>query len=122
MHKSIIAIQGLYWKTNMLMTAFFVPGIVFGVFLVLNLFLWGAGSSAAIPFTTLLALLCLWFGISLPLTFFGSFLAVGSKEAVSHDNYKSLGYAINKIVKVLHHLVWIIIIIGASASVSEPHI
>ena len=46
----------------------------FIVFFILNLFLWGAGSSAAIPFTTLLALLCLWFGISLPLTFFGAFL------------------------------------------------
>lgn len=65
---------GLKWKTNILMTAFLVPGIVFGVFFVLNLFLWGAGSSAAIPFTTLLALLFLYFGISVPLIFVGSFL------------------------------------------------
>lgn len=65
---------GLRWKSNVLMTAFLVPGLVFVVFFILNLFLWGAGSSAAIPFTTLLALLCLWFGISLPLTFFGAFL------------------------------------------------
>ena len=48
--------------------------VVFVVFFILNLMLWGAGSSGAIPFTTLLAFLCLWFGISLPLTFFGSFL------------------------------------------------
>jgi transmembrane 9 superfamily protein 2/4 len=65
---------GLKWKSNVLATAFFVPGMCFSVFFTLNLFLWGAGSSAAIPFTTLLALLCLWFGISLPLTFFGAFL------------------------------------------------
>lgn len=85
---------GLKWKSNVLMTAFFVPGCVqrtclsewlltflslscratFSVFFTLNLFLWGAGSSAAVPFTTLLALLCLWLGISLPLTFFGAFL------------------------------------------------
>ena len=57
------------------------PRLVFVVFFILNLFLWGAGSSAAIPFTTLLALLCLWFGISLPLTFFGAFL--GFRRPVS---------------------------------------
>ena len=84
----IIVIQGLYWKTNVLMTAFFVPGVAFGVFFVLDLFLWGAGSSAAIPFTTLLALLCLWFAVSVPLTFLGSLAAVGSRDAVSHDHYK----------------------------------
>ncbi|KAL5476329.1 hypothetical protein EMCRGX_G026258 [Ephydatia muelleri] len=65
---------GLKWKSNVLMTALFVPGVLFGVFFFLNLLMWGAKSSAAIPFTTLLALLCLWFGISLPLTFIGSFL------------------------------------------------
>ena len=65
---------GLRWKTNIIMTASLVPGIVFGVFFFLNLFLWGAGSSAAIPFTTLLALLFLYFGISVPLIFVGSFL------------------------------------------------
>lgn len=72
---------GLRWKTNVLMSAFLVPGIVFVIFFILNLFLWGANSSAAIPFTTLLALLCLWFGISLPLTFIGSFL--GFRRVVS---------------------------------------
>ena len=84
---------------NVLMTAFFVPGIAFGVFFVLNLFLWGAGSSAAIPFTTLLALLCLWFGISLPLTFFGSFLgfrkSVSSCLFVWFINIFNLGLAYN---------------------------
>lgn len=66
--------SGYRWKLNVILTGLLIPGIVFVVFFVLNLFLWGAGSSAAIPFTTLLALLCLWFGISLPLTFFGAFL------------------------------------------------
>ena len=47
----------------------------FVVFLILNLFLWRAGSSAVIPFTTILILLCLWFGVFLPLTFLGAFLA-----------------------------------------------
>ena len=46
---------GLRWKSNVLMTSFLVPGVVFVVFFTLNLLLWGAGSSGAIPFTTLLA-------------------------------------------------------------------
>lgn len=69
-----LVMGGLRWKTNVLMSAFLVSGVIFAAFFIVNLFLWGAQSSAAIPFTTLIALLCLWFGISLPLTFIGSFL------------------------------------------------
>jgi transmembrane 9 superfamily protein 2/4 len=39
----------------------------------MNLVLWYEGSSAAIPFFTLVGLLALWFGISVPLTFVGAF-------------------------------------------------
>ena len=53
----------------------------FSVFFTLNLFMWGAGSSAAVPFTTILVLLFLWLGISLPLTFFGGFL--GSRKSIN---------------------------------------
>jgi len=54
--------------------------IVFGVFFVLNLILWINGSSAAVPFSTLVALLALWFGISVPLTFVGAYF--GFKKLV----------------------------------------
>lgn len=47
----------------------------------MNLMLWAKGSSGATPFTTLLALLSLWFGISLPLTFVGAYF--GFKKRVS---------------------------------------
>lgn len=39
----------------------------------MNLVLWSKGSSAAVPFTTLLALLALWFLVSVPLTFVGAY-------------------------------------------------
>lgn len=39
----------------------------------MNLVLWHQGSSAAVPFLTLVALLTLWFGVSVPLTFVGAF-------------------------------------------------
>lgn len=66
--------------------------IVFGVFFVLNLVLWSKGSSGAISFGILVALLALWFGISVPLTFVGAFF--GFRKRVSfkkkHINYNSL--------------------------------
>lgn len=64
---------GIKWKSNVLLTSLLCPGVVFCIFFVLNLVLWAKESSAAVPFTTLIALLSLWFGISLPLTFIGSY-------------------------------------------------
>lgn len=74
---------GEKWKSNVLLTAFLCPGIVFGVFFVLNLILWTMGSSAAIPFSTLVALLALWFGISVPLSFVGAYFGF-KKRAIEH--------------------------------------
>ncbi|KAJ8256079.1 hypothetical protein COCON_G00199430 [Conger conger] len=51
------AFGGEKWKTNVLLTAFLCPGIVFADFFVMNLILWGEGSSAAMPFGTLVAIL-----------------------------------------------------------------
>mmetsp|Transcript_63223 Transcript_63223/g.136849 ORF Transcript_63223/g.136849 Transcript_63223/m.136849 type:complete len:620 (-) Transcript_63223:148-2007(-) len=71
--------KGEDWKKTTLMTAFLYPGTVFGIFFILNLFIWGAKSSGAVPFTTMFALLVLWFGISVPLVFLGAFF--GYKKA-----------------------------------------
>ncbi len=58
---------GEKWKSNVLLTALLVPGIVFSLVFGLNLILWASESSAAIPFGTMLALVFLWFFISTPL-------------------------------------------------------
>ncbi|ESO09441.1 hypothetical protein HELRODRAFT_190496 [Helobdella robusta] len=71
---------GEKWKSNVILTALLSPGIVFGIFFILNLVLWSLGSSAAIPFGTLVALLGLWLGISVPLTFVGAYF--GFKKRV----------------------------------------
>uniref|UniRef100_A0A8C2NPX8 Transmembrane 9 superfamily member n=1 Tax=Capra hircus TaxID=9925 RepID=A0A8C2NPX8_CAPHI len=42
------AFGGEKWKTNVLLTSFLCPGIVFADFFIMNLILWGEGSSAAI--------------------------------------------------------------------------
>merc|ERR1712070_550863 len=64
------------WKTNTLLTAICFPSFVFGLFFVLNLMVWGEKSSGAVPFVTLLALLVLWFGISVPLVCLGAHVAI----------------------------------------------
>lgn len=64
---------GEKWKSNVLLTAFFVPAVVFSVFFILNLVLWAEGSSSAIPFGTLCGVLALWICVSVPLTFVGAF-------------------------------------------------
>ncbi|XP_051159040.1 transmembrane 9 superfamily member 2 isoform X2 [Leptopilina boulardi] len=64
---------GEKWKSNVLLTAMLSPGIVFSLFFVMNLIFWTNGSSAAVPFSTLIALLALWFCISVPLTFIGAY-------------------------------------------------
>ena len=49
----------------------------------MNLILWGKGSSAAVPFSTLVALLALWFGVSVPLTFVGAYFGF-RKRMIEH--------------------------------------
>ncbi|KAL7269059.1 Transmembrane 9 superfamily member 2 [Rhizina undulata] len=69
---------GESWKKNIIFTPIFIPGIVFGSFFLLNFFLIFEQSSGAVPLTTMLALVGIWFVISLPLSFFGSW--VGFKQ------------------------------------------
>ena len=68
------AFKGTKWQCVTLLTAFAFPAFLFGVFFILNLFVWGEASTAAVPFGTMVAVMALWFGVSVPLTFFGAFL------------------------------------------------
>lgn len=66
--------QGEKWKLNIMLTPILVPAIVFGAFFLLDLFLWAKESSGAVPFTTMLVIVAIWFIISIPLSFAGSWL------------------------------------------------
>ncbi|CAI8000802.1 Transmembrane 9 superfamily member 4, partial [Geodia barretti] len=66
-------LKGSDWKKGALLTATLYPSTFFGMGFFLNFFIWGEHSSGAVPFTTMLALLCMWFGISFPLVFGGSY-------------------------------------------------
>ena len=76
---------GEAWKRNILLTPVLIPGLVFAVFFLLNLFVWAKASSGAVPFTTMLAVLLIWFVISVPLSFAGSWF--GYKRRVSLTVY-----------------------------------
>ncbi|MBE3041980.1 transmembrane 9 family protein [Candidatus Bathyarchaeota archaeon] len=72
------SMQGDKWKQNIAFTPTLVPGTVFSTFFFLNLFLWAKQSSGAVPFTTMLVIIAIWFLISVPLSFVGSWLAFRS--------------------------------------------
>ena len=75
--------QGDQWKKTTLKTALLFPGVLFGIFFALNMLVWGQKSSGAVPFGTLFALCFLWFGISTPLVFIGSYF--GYKKPAPED-------------------------------------
>lgn len=70
--------KGKAWQHATVCTALGFPGLCFSLFFVLDLIAWGYGSSDAVPFTTMLVLLVLWFGISTPLVFVGAYFGYKS--------------------------------------------
>jgi transmembrane 9 superfamily protein 2/4 len=91
--------KGQDWKKNMLLTAFLFPGTVFAIFMLINLVLAYLKSSGAVPFGTLVALMALWFGISVPLVFFGSYF--GFKKPVEEIKVRT-----NQIPRQIPEQVW----------------
>ncbi|WOL09124.1 transmembrane 9 superfamily member 7 [Canna indica] len=91
--------KGTEWKKITLKTAFLFPGIVFSLFFVLNAIIWGEKSSGAVPFGTMFALVFLWFGISVPLVFVGSY--IGFKKPAIEDPVKT-----NKIPRQIPEQAW----------------
>lgn len=71
--------HGESWKLCFFYTPVAMPAIVFATFFLLNLFLWGRGASGAVPFSTMLVIIIIWFVISVPLSITGSWL--GFKQA-----------------------------------------
>jgi transmembrane 9 superfamily protein 2/4 len=69
------------------------------IFFSLNLLIWNQKSSGAVPFGTLFALCFLWFGISVPLVFVGSYF--GYKKAAPEDPVRT-----NKIPRQIPEQPW----------------
>lgn len=65
--------KGKSWQKATAAVAFGFPGLAFAMFIIMNIVALSQGSSDAVPATTMIVLLVLWFGISLPLVFFGAY-------------------------------------------------
>ncbi|KAH8173495.1 endomembrane protein 70 domain-containing protein [Sarocladium implicatum] len=74
------AMGGEHWKVNIGLTPLLVPGIVFSCCFFLNLFLWAKASSGAVPLSTMLVIIAIWFVISIPSSFTGSWLGFRSRQ------------------------------------------
>jgi transmembrane 9 superfamily protein 2/4 len=70
------SLGGIFIKRVVLGTAVIFPGFVFSVFFFLNFLIWSSQSNVAVPFSTLVLLLFLWFGISIPLTIAGGYVGL----------------------------------------------
>jgi transmembrane 9 superfamily member 2/4 len=75
---------GTLWLHNCLVTGSLVPGLLFAIIFILNLFVWAQASSNAIPFGTLLALLVLWLLVQLPLVYVGAWFGTHRHGAWDH--------------------------------------
>ena len=73
--------KGKSWQKATTCTALGFPGIAFTFFFILDLMALAQGSTDAVPFTTMVVLLVLWFGISSPLVFFGAYFGY-KQEAI----------------------------------------
>ncbi|KAG6414604.1 hypothetical protein SASPL_121977 [Salvia splendens] len=91
--------KGTEWKKIAVNTAVFFPATAFALFFVLNAIIWGEKSSGAVPFGTMFALIFLWFGISVPLVFLGSY--IGFKKPAIEDPVKT-----NKIQRQIPEQAW----------------
>lgn len=70
--------NGDAWKACVILTPLALPAFIFATFFLLNLLLWLKQSSGAVPFSTMLVIIGIWFIISVPLSFGGSWLGFKS--------------------------------------------
>lgn len=68
------------WKTNTILTATALPGLLVGIFTILNVFLTFAGAATAVSFWLLLAIFALWVGVSAPLVLVGAFFGYRAEK------------------------------------------
>ena len=75
--------KGRLWQKCTLYTAFAYPGVCFVTFVSFDGMLYSYGSTGAVPLLSLLSLLALWFGVSVPLVFLGAYLGF-KREPLSY--------------------------------------
>ena len=66
--------KGKNWQRATFVTAFGFPSVAFAFFFLMNLIAISKDSGDAVPFTALIMVLLLWFGVSTPLVFLGAYM------------------------------------------------
>jgi len=76
--------EGESWKVVCLLTGLFFPGVIFILFISINFIVFvSSSSSLAVPFTSLLLVLAIWLGVSLPMVFLGGYFGY-SKDSLTN--------------------------------------
>jgi transmembrane 9 superfamily protein 2/4 len=65
--------KGKQFQRCTILTATLFPGFLFAVFFSMDILVWSYGSTGAVPLMSMIIVLTLWFGISVPLVFWGAF-------------------------------------------------
>lgn len=91
--------DGQDWRVNMVLTPLLVPGVIFAVFIILNFSLVSVKSSGAVPFTTMLTIVAIWFVVSIPLSCLGSIYALRFKRV-------EISCKVNQIARQIPHQPW----------------
>lgn len=84
---------GKRWALNIITSASIIPVIVALMWSYLNTIAWSAGSTAALPFKTVIYLIILWVFVYLPLTLLGGLTArirVGDSLPLSNERLPRL--------------------------------
>ena len=63
---------GNFWQRTTVITALGFPGFLFGVLCIMNAIVWSTGSTNAVPFGSMLAVMAMWLFLSVPLVFVGA--------------------------------------------------
>jgi len=92
--------DGEYWKWTSVLTAIFFPGCVFVMFLAINFVVFvSSNSSLAVPFTSLLIVVAIWIGISIPLVLLGGYFGFNA-DAITNPT------RVHKIPRQIPAQVW----------------
>ena len=79
---------GKRWQLATTLAAIGFPGIVFGIFFLLDIVAAAHHSTDAVPFSTMIVVIFLWFGISSPLVYLGSYYGY-KKDSIEYPVHVS---------------------------------
>lgn len=103
---------GTLWRRNTAFTAVAFPALIAGTAFFINFFIWAEHSTRAIPITTMLALVCLWVCICLPLVCLGAYFGYKRDKVKNPTEFNDIEREIPEQAWYVHPVV--LMIVGGS--------